>query len=282
MNPKGAEVTEHQVHLTGAQADEDRSLPSGFGHHPDPAIDFCLEVEAIEGELFDRKAGLAPTMDVGARIAGAMQFKAGGSAAAVAAKADLRKYEAGFNAALAAAPSREAAPTAFYISGPYADGNYGLCELATGRVVQLLGQDDFPQGFAPTGWDASQIKQPGWNHVQQAFIDGAREAQGNPTATDAHFCLASDGYTKRVFEELDPVSEAALRTESWMPLSSPSAVVAPPPGIDVEYVTNYIEGDYSHGCHPDPAVNALIAWLRASDLERSRPKTSPDEKKDVQ
>jgi len=77
-----------------------------------------------------------------------------------------------------------------------------------------------PQQAVPTSeqapWDASHIKQPGWNHVQQAFIDGAREARANPDATEHDFGRASDGYTKRVFEEVDPVSEQALRTESWV------------------------------------------------------------------
>jgi hypothetical protein len=73
-------------------------------------------------------------------------------------------------------------------------------------------------------WDASQIKQPGWNHVQQAFIDGAREARANPAATDEDFGRASDGYTKRIFEEVDPTSEAALRTESWRGSASSGGV----------------------------------------------------------
>jgi hypothetical protein len=64
-------------------------------------------------------------------------------------------------------------------------------------------------------WDASQIKQPGWDHVFAAFVAGANEAQANPDATGHDFTRAADGYTKRVFEEVDPVSEAALRTESW-------------------------------------------------------------------
>lgn len=64
-------------------------------------------------------------------------------------------------------------------------------------------------------WDASQIKQPGWDHVFAAFVEGAREARANPEAGEADFVRAADGYTKRVFEEVDPVSEEALRTESW-------------------------------------------------------------------
>lgn len=70
-----------------------------------------------------------------------------------------------------------------------------------------------PRGATP--WDASQIKPPGWHHVEAAFIEGAREARANPEADEAMFRRAADGHTKRVFEEVDPVSEAALRTESW-------------------------------------------------------------------
>lgn len=64
-------------------------------------------------------------------------------------------------------------------------------------------------------WDASQIKQPNWAHVQTAFVEGAKESRSNPDAVEEDFLRAADGYTKRVFEEVDPVSEAALRTGSW-------------------------------------------------------------------
>jgi hypothetical protein len=107
-----------------------------------------------------------------------------------------------------------------------------LMPLVRGVLVEKLSQvaafmrDELT---TPPAWDASQVKQPGWNHVQQAFIDGAREARTNPTATEDDFGRASDGYTKRVFEEVDPASEAALRTESWktpagvLPVEAPSA-----------------------------------------------------------
>lgn len=61
-----------------------------FGHHPSPALDFMLEVEAIENELVDLAAGLAPTMDLPARVAAALEFKVGGDPGAVAAKNGLR------------------------------------------------------------------------------------------------------------------------------------------------------------------------------------------------
>lgn len=65
-----------------------------------------------------------------------------------------------------------------------------------------------------SAWDASQIKPPRWDHVFAAFVDGAREARANEGAADADFVRAADGYTKRVFEEVDPVSEEALRTST--------------------------------------------------------------------
>lgn len=81
-----------------------------FGHHPDPAMDFSFEVDVIEAEITDRAAGLPATMDLGARIEQAMQFKVGGDAAAVVAKAELRKMEAAFKAGRNAAPDAEGKP----------------------------------------------------------------------------------------------------------------------------------------------------------------------------
>lgn len=57
--------------------------------------------------------------------------------------------------------------------------------------------------------------QPHWGHVGQAFIDGAREARVNPSATDDDVNRAADGYTKRLFEELDPESEQLLRANAY-------------------------------------------------------------------
>lgn len=62
-----------------------------FGHHPDPAIDFCVEVEAIEAEVADRAAGLVPTTDLPKRIEAALSFRVGGDKAAIQAKAALRR-----------------------------------------------------------------------------------------------------------------------------------------------------------------------------------------------
>ncbi|MBY2911408.1 hypothetical protein [Rhizobium leguminosarum] len=67
-----------------------------FGHHPDPAIDFEVEVETIQGSLYDATHGVdhSTTIDeIRKRIAKAMEFRVGGDAGAVAAKQMLRGLE---------------------------------------------------------------------------------------------------------------------------------------------------------------------------------------------
>jgi len=69
-----------------------------FGHHPDPAIDFCVEVECIEGEHFNIKIGFmeeTPTLnELRKRVDRAMGFRVGGDLNAVEAKRLLRGIEA--------------------------------------------------------------------------------------------------------------------------------------------------------------------------------------------
>lgn len=64
-----------------------------FGHHPDPALDFCVEVEEIQGLVYDVKIGMAKRKDVEDRIFRAMMFNPGLSPA-VDAKRALRMAEA--------------------------------------------------------------------------------------------------------------------------------------------------------------------------------------------
>jgi hypothetical protein len=67
-----------------------------FSHHPDPAIDFCIEVEEIAAIAWDRKHGIANPDDASLsdRIFRAMQFRVGGDEGALRAKAQLREVEA--------------------------------------------------------------------------------------------------------------------------------------------------------------------------------------------
>jgi hypothetical protein len=95
-------------------------------------------------------------------------------------------------------------------------------EAAVAKLVQSAS----PEPREPEAWDASHIRQPGWDHVFAAFIEGAREARANPQACDDDFKRAADGYTKRVFEEVDPESERRLRTGDF---GHPSAPVQPDP-----------------------------------------------------
>lgn len=98
--------------------------------------------------------------------------------------------------------------------------------LAAAPAVQAGGE--------PVAWDASHIKQPGWNHVAQAFADGAREARDNPAASDADFIRAADGYSKRLFEDVDPSSEHRLRTGGFeLPLDEATQPISPPMWVSV-------------------------------------------------
>lgn len=65
-----------------------------FGHHPDPAVDFEVEVDVLEGAVADWKAGLEERSDVERRIFMAMMFRVGGVDRAVIAKNKLRALEA--------------------------------------------------------------------------------------------------------------------------------------------------------------------------------------------
>lgn len=56
-----------------------------FGHHPNPAIDFCVEVECLEGMAYDRGVGDA-VPDLEKRLSRALAFRVGGDEIAVKAK----------------------------------------------------------------------------------------------------------------------------------------------------------------------------------------------------
>ena len=70
-----------------------------FGHHPDPAIDFCAEVDAIEGLVADWKADLEEQEVVEDRLFKARQFRVGGDIQAIKAKWRLREVDGEFQVA---------------------------------------------------------------------------------------------------------------------------------------------------------------------------------------
>jgi hypothetical protein len=73
-----------------------------FNHHPDPAIDFCIEVEVIEAEWLNIRHGFTngtpPRSEIVERLTKAMRFRVGGDQCAVNAKTMLRKIEAEMSA----------------------------------------------------------------------------------------------------------------------------------------------------------------------------------------
>jgi hypothetical protein len=70
-----------------------------FGHHPNPADDFCIEVECLQGEWENHKIGFVngtPSRnELDARVSRAMEFRVGGVPAAMSAKDTLRQIERG-------------------------------------------------------------------------------------------------------------------------------------------------------------------------------------------
>lgn len=64
-----------------------------FGHHPDPAIDFCHEVECCENDAFDLRIGIGSRKEVYARVDRAMSFRVGGDIGCIHAKRGLRQLE---------------------------------------------------------------------------------------------------------------------------------------------------------------------------------------------
>jgi hypothetical protein len=71
---------------------------AGFGHHPDPAIDFCFETESIANEWGNLKIDFlnrTPRMsEVETRLSKALSFDVGADRNAMGAKSILRKIEA--------------------------------------------------------------------------------------------------------------------------------------------------------------------------------------------
>jgi hypothetical protein len=61
-----------------------------FGHHPSPAIDFCVEVGALEAMEYERAHGFDPHNDFEHRLSRALDFNVGGDEIAVRAKDILR------------------------------------------------------------------------------------------------------------------------------------------------------------------------------------------------
>lgn len=64
-----------------------------FDHHPDPAIDFCVEVETLSGLVYEAQVGMIPAGPVFERIDRAMSFRVGGDLNAMDAKNTLREIE---------------------------------------------------------------------------------------------------------------------------------------------------------------------------------------------
>lgn len=82
-------------------------------------------------------------------------------------------------------PGAEPATPPFYISGPYHDGRYSICELGTARILQKLDADDFPPQLRAA--------------LQQPASDTSAEG-GNTPYDEGPFTIAGD-------VGIDPISD---------------------------------------------------------------------------
>lgn len=77
---------------TSRMADTESSAPNGrFNHHPDPAIDFEVECDALMGLAYDVEHGMADRAAVVERMARALEFRVGGVQSCINAKEALRE-----------------------------------------------------------------------------------------------------------------------------------------------------------------------------------------------
>lgn len=124
-----------------------------FDHHPDPAIDFCIEVEVIEGLHYDHKVGANDGVELAQRVAKAMTFRVGGDEIAVRAKHTLR----GIEAALARPDPREQAAAGVGEALVKADLQIGDGHIEAARhtlhaaMDALTQPNQTPEAAAPSG-----------------------------------------------------------------------------------------------------------------------------------
>jgi hypothetical protein len=81
-----------------------------FGHHPDPAIDFEVEVCDIEGSAYEAIAGHLDRTALLDRAERALSFRVGAVESCINAKATLRKIVADLKAPTLAQPARDTDP----------------------------------------------------------------------------------------------------------------------------------------------------------------------------
>lgn len=120
-----------------------------FGHHPDPAIDFCVEVDAIEGLIADCKAGLVAFTEVEDRTGKALRFNVGGVERAVMAKDRLR--------------AMIVARSDLKSSSPSVPGGAGATERPrpTFTIPMKYSNQDFDEKQALAGWLTDEDRREG-------------------------------------------------------------------------------------------------------------------------
>jgi GGDEF domain-containing protein len=112
---------------------------SRFGHHPDPATDFCVEVDDIAAEIVNLdvfEAGPAAWHEMSDRIDRAMDFRVGGDESAVAAKDKLREISDQFEKSLRVEPTG-GVTSPDYVMVPRVVAEMGV------KAIQDMNSDDY-------------------------------------------------------------------------------------------------------------------------------------------
>lgn len=177
-----------------------------FGHHPDPAIDFCVEVECLENEIGNHLSGFlngTPTMsELRERLARAMEFRVGGDEGAVAAKQVLRGVE---DRLLSAALPVQAEPVAWT--------NIHQLEFRHG-LNGIICQKPYPADPPMDAFDVPLYASPAPSPREDEDLIAARKAATQALRAAKIFDLA-EAVESKEYDNLTQVQSAliALRAE---------------------------------------------------------------------
>lgn len=139
-----AAVPSSEIEVRSGLSDDKAGLMR-FGHHPDPAIDFCIEVESLEARLSDAKHHYAKMGEepetvafVLDRIQSALSFKVGADDGAVKSKQALRDLETKAIAWLQ--PTTSAEPARKAIDAQGAENEYSAFDPFLGTREELASE----------------------------------------------------------------------------------------------------------------------------------------------
>lgn len=223
-----------------------------FGHHPDPAIDFCIEVEKLQSRLFDAKCCLSKPGTTPETVAAvlhdikkAMDFRVGGDEGAVNAKHTLRALEADAIAALPAV-TVGVKPLVWEDFGDW--GAKASAYYQANYLIQFWkGREQFEVALSypgyQTGFDGDR-----WHHT----LDAAKAA-------------AQADYEARILATLEPVTPAPLTAEEIMDIITKTEVADQTASGDRRWIARMAEALAAKQYAPQPAPDAAMRLETVSE-----------------